>query len=199
MSNLINVIVPEQGFEIVRNRIGEILADEFENQALNYNPEISANIFVERTQHFDHTELSAVNVCLATGSYNNKHQGSVVGTYQYNIDVYVKSKTNPDEKGDVLAAKKLQRLLGFCRYVLEDPYYKTLGYMPGFIGRVFAGGIAIAQPEDKDAANVMMGRLILNVQLTETNSLSTPKLIAGYETTVKIDVSTQGYYYEGNT
>lgn len=199
MSKLINVIVPEQGFEIVRNRIGEILSDEFENQALNYNPDISAKIFVERTQHFDKTELSAVNVCLATGNYGNKHQGSVVGTYQYNIDVYVSAKTKNDDKGDVLAAKKLQRLLGFCRYVLEDPYYKTLGFAPGFIARVFAGGIAIAQPEDKDAANVMMGRLIMNVILTETNSLSTPKLIAGYETKVKLDETTQGYYYEGNT
>lgn len=165
---------------------------------MTYEPDIDAEVFVERTKPYNHTELPAVNVSLDAGSYSNKDQrGGSTGTYNFNVDVYTCSKTTDDETGDVLSAIKCQRLMGLCRAIIEDPQYKTLGFVAPFIMSVFVSEIKLAQPEKDDAMNAMMGRVVVQVMVKEAPVLIVPPLIAGYDTTIKIDNTSEGYFIQG--
>ena len=74
--------IPPQAFEIIRNRIGLILAEEIDNQSiLTYDPDLDLTVWVERTVPFDKTELPSVNVSLARGSYDSKTYRETDSTY----------------------------------------------------------------------------------------------------------------------
>ncbi len=197
MAKILNII-PPQNYELIRDRIALVLADEIDNQVvLSYDPYIDVTVYCERTKTFDKTEMPAVNVSLANGSYGNKHQGSIDGTYIFNIDVYVNSKSTLAQDGDVRSAFNLQKLLGIVRYVLEDPLYKTLGFAPGFIMTSKVNDFNFAVPENMDSMNHMMARLTYSVTANEKNTLITPNVIDSYITTLKILESEQGYLYAG--
>lgn len=192
--------IPPAGFELVRDRIGEILIDEIQNQiALTYSADLEGlKIWLERSSAFGNAELPAINITLANGDYGNKHVGSIDGSYVFNIDFHANSKTIGPDQGDKLSAIKVQKLMRLCRSILENNIYVTLGFVPGFIARVFISNLRVATLEpDKDALNTAMTRLVFNVVLNETTSPVAPVLIGGYETHVKLSVTDQGYFYEG--
>lgn len=194
----ITTIIPPQNYELIRDRIAIVLADEIDNQVvLNYDPYIDVTVYCERTKTFDKTEMPCVNVSLANGSYSNKNQGSIDGTYIFNVDVYTNSKSTISQDGDVRSAFNLQRILGICRYVLEDPLYKTLGFSPGFIMTTKVNDFNFAVPENMDTLNHTMARLTFSVTANEKNTLKTPNIIDGYKTTLKIIESEKGYLYVG--
>jgi hypothetical protein len=193
----IDFIIPSRNFELIRDRVAEILTDEIANQyVLSQDDDINASVWGERTNPFDKTECPAINICLSNATYLNKHQGSFDGTYIFNIDVFSNSKAKADQPGDKSAALKCQRLLGLCQSILENPIYKTLGFSPGFISRVFTNDLNLAVPEKDDALNTMWGRLTFHVVANETSTLLTRGLIAGYETSVKIENTNNGHQYK---
>jgi hypothetical protein len=196
----ITIPIPEQNYELIGHRIAEILTDELDMQAiLNYEPNLEVSVWRERTKAFASTELPAININFPIGNYGNDHQGSSDGTYTFFVDCHTQSKDDENETGDIRANKKVQRLMGVCRYILKDPIYKTLGFAPGFVQRVSVQSITIAQPDQGDEMNGAMARLVFIVQANERNTLLNPPLIAGYETTVKMNESDEGYFYEGGT
>lgn len=194
----INYIIPAQGFELVRERIAAILIDEISNQVvLSYDTSIDAEVLIESINPQDKEFLPAINVSLATGTWLNQNQGSKDGTYIYNIDCYTNAPSTEDSAGDYLANAQLQKILGICRAILENPIYKTLGFTPPFIHRVFCSDINFANAGKNDALNSVMGRITFTVTVTENTLNPTPSLIEGYDTTVKIDTTDKGYYYSG--
>ena len=195
----INTIIPTQNYELIRDRIAIILADEFQNQLfLTYDVDVDPVIFVERSNPFDKEELPAVNVSMAVGNFANKNLGSSDGTYQFNIDFYTRSKSNAATGGDIISTKKLHRMIGMARYILEDPIYKTLGFNPGFIMHTICTEIIIKQLDKDDATNTAMGRLIFTVKANESNRLLSPSIALGFDTKVTIEISNEGYYYVTN-
>lgn len=196
--SLITGVIPAQGFELIRDRIGAILFDEIQNQGVVGGDVFltSVKVFSERSNSFDKTELPAINVCVAGGNYGNKQQGNSDGTYTYNVDVFCNAKTSDGEAGDEKAAVRMERLLGICRYILEDPLYKTLGFAPPFIGNTHCVEINIAAAGKDDADTTRMGRLTFSVRCAETNSLIVPVLIGSYVTHVILSEG-QGYVWEG--
>jgi hypothetical protein len=194
----INIEIPQQAFELVRERIGLILKEEISNQVLYYRPDIDAAIWMERSTAFNDSELQEgpqVNVSMDRGSYDNKDVNGVDGSYTYNIDVYAQSKTTSAAWGDYNANIIVQKLLGICRYILDNPVYKTLAFTPPFIERVNVGEIRMATPGNLDADNVRMGRLTLNVRVAENEALLTANAIAGYESSVKLYETEKGYVF----
>lgn len=195
----INYIIPPQKYELARNRIGEILIDEFDNQLLltgNYDLDIKVDV-EGQNPYYDKVELPAINVSLLNGGFGNKNQGSVDGNYIYAIDAFTSAKTTNTMKGDKLSTFKLHKLLGIARAILEDPKYKTLGYVPGFVMRTGFTNIDIMEIKKDDALNTIGGRLLFAVSLNEITALGVPRLIDGYETRVKISNTDQGYFYQG--
>ncbi len=197
MSRIVETIPPEN-FELIRNRIAEILIDEFGAQYLkNYDPELAnVQISLEDNRPVNKIDPPLINVCLLTGDYSAKaYNGNVKGGYQFGIDCYSSAKSKNGVAGSVTSSFRLQRLLGMCRYILEHTAYKTLGFTPGFITGVSCSNFTIAQPKENDAENFMMGRLVFNVGCAETTSLVAPTIAAGYDTVVKMGNTNRGYKY----
>lgn len=198
---LIKTIIPPSAFELIRDRIGEILIDEISNQAaLTLDSDLTVNIFIERSNQLDITDLPAINISISDGQFSNKnYSGSVTGAYAYDIDIYTAKKTNDQISGDVRASFQLQKIIRICRSILDNPIYKTLGFVSPKINRVYCSDFNIAIPGSGsgklDTQNSMMSRLKFFVESNEQTALIIPTLITGYETQVKINNTEKGYYF----
>lgn len=203
MALITNRINP-QGDEIIRDRIGAILKDELDNQFLQYNSDAAIEgVWVERTTPFDQTELNAINVSTPKGDYENWHQGSKDGIYTFCVDCFTQSAATETQDGDKLSNFALKRLLGICSYILSDPQYKTLGFIPGFIEWVRILGYDIKQNyRDNNglwaaALNSAMGRLTISVKANEINTLIVPALLELHITQLRLVLTDKGYKYIG--
>lgn len=193
----IDYIIPAQYYELIRDRIGAILALELNNQVLlSGDYDLDADVFVESGSTFDKIEIPVINVSLVSVNYDNKEQGSVRGTYVYAVDAFTSAKSGNTVSGDVRATFKLHRLLGVCRAILENPVYKTLDFTPPSISRTLCSDIQIAKTTKDDATNTAMGRVNFTVVANETTELLTALQISEYYTKVKLHETDKGYQYE---
>lgn len=197
MPQIPGVILPQK-FELIRDRIADILIDEIEGQ-YDYTEDEDLNlaVSVERVIPIDNTEAPLINVSLARGSYDNKNAVTVDGTYNYHIDVYTNAEEEEEVKGDYAAAAHGQKLLGVCRSILENSIYNTLGFSKPSISHVSVSEITIAEPAKSDALSHYMGRLLLSVRVAESTNLKPIQLVSTYETRIKIAETQKGYYYIG--
>jgi hypothetical protein len=196
----INNLIGAKSFELVRDRIAEILADEITNQSeLDDSTLQNAPVYTERFVPFTDTEIPAVNVMLARGDYNMYTAVTQDGTYMYNVDCYHKSKTTADGRGDMQATKKLQQLVGVVQTILSHHRYRTLGFAPPFIERVEVKDIKFADPTNsKDSNSVVMARISVLVRVPEGIDPDTVVLLGGFNTSVKIANSDSGYVFSGS-
>ena len=202
MAALLTNKIPAQQFEVIRDRIATILADEIASQALiaPVTPELNAKVFMERFVPFDKTDMPCVNVVFANGTYDNQDPKTANGNYNFFIDVYTKAKTTATDGGDKLATIKLHSLLGICRAILSNPQYDTLAFARPSIQRVTVVDIAVEQPQNtQDGSSVIMGRLTLDVRACESVQLLTANNISGWETSVKMDETETGYQFSNVT
>lgn len=192
MSKINDTLLPE-AFEFVRDRIAEILTDELDNQYVNMgNYFADVRIFTERSIAFDKEELPAVNVSVGTGTYANQHQGQSQGEYVFFIDIHTNAKHGA-ESADLVSAIHCQRLAGLVRAILENPIYKHLGFQPPFISRRYMEKFDIAAPKENDSLHSQMIRQYFHVSVVESSILITPPLIDGFETTVRVNNTNQGF------
>lgn len=194
--SILNGIIPQQNFELVRDRIGQILADEFARQfALTSDPDFDLEVWIERFIPFDKEELPTINVSLSAGTFANQTAKQTEGTYTYFIDAHTKAKTSDSDAGDALATIKLHRLLGMCRAILENPGYKTLGFTAPFLSNRRIERLDIADPGAQDATSSRMGRLAFTVRVVETMELIDASPLGSSFTTVKLHSTEKGYFY----
>lgn len=209
LSPILNYAIPLQNFEVVRDRIGEILAIEFENQHTNYSlpDEINpSGIDVERFIQIDEKEFPIIIVSLAKGGYDQKtYDGTARGEYGYLIDIYTGSASTIGEGGDVIASLNLHRMLGICRAILDDPKYKTLGFNPTSDGlqiqSVSVESIIIGQPSNpNNTIDFIWGRLQYKVTVPETCPLITPTNTAiGANITATLEDTGKFYRWVANS
>ena len=191
--------IPTQAFELIRNRIAEILVDELPSQAtFAGDPKLNATVYVERSVMFDLTEMPAVNVSVSRTAYSEQTQRNTDGEHTFTIDVHTSAKSTSTVRGDSLAAFRLQKLIGVCRGILEDSRYKTLGFAPPFIESRKVTSIEYAQPTDGDGTSSVQGRITFVVRAPDRNGVVTPELIAGYDTQVKLGLTEKGYIFTGD-
>ena len=189
--------IPPQGFELIRDKIGEILADEILAQfAIHSDPERDATVFVERITPIDKTEMPLINVLYSRSGYDNNSAINSDGKNTYNIDVYTSAKTKIAKRGGAESMLRLGRILGIIRAILESPFYLTLGFTTPFIMSTEVTSIEIQDPRDnQDAANTVMGRLIFVVEAAEITEQIQPVTAEGYDTQVKLDETEKGFVY----
>lgn len=195
--SLINSIIPPRAFEAIRDRIGAILFVEISNQAdLSYEPEIDADVWIERVIPFNHTELPAINVRLAQGDFSGQTQVQTDGVYNFEIAVFTKAPSSDGVNGDVESVFRLHRLLGLCQAILEDTRYKRLAFpIPSIPKRWFNQLVIHGPAQQQDAMNVSSGHLSFNVQSPE-NPLTINALVMDQAiTTVQLELTDLGYKY----
>jgi hypothetical protein len=192
----LNAAIPSRSFEIIRDRILEILIDEITNQQEITYDNTSINFVLERSKNISVEEMPLINVSLGRGDFSNKNTITTDGAYVFNIDVHVAADASPGyEDADTVASLDMQTLIGKCMAILENPAYKTLGFVAGFIGNVMAIDLNFAEAGKQDMKSTAMGRLQIAVKANEVTELITPALIEGYETRITLSDSNKGYKY----
>lgn len=196
---LLTEIIQQQNFELVRDKIGAILAEELAGQAvLNFSEKALTGVVVhvDRSVTFDHTELPAVNVFLDGGTYDNETIEKQDGSYSYNIDIYTASKTSQNVSGDKNSLRNLQRLCGIIRAILQSPHYLTLGFSRPSVSVRSVKSIQIQDPRlNQDALNTMYGRIILDVRFIEMAEQFKPVVSGGSDTEVRLEEGDKGFFY----
>ncbi len=195
----IDLDIPEQNFELIRDAVASILTVELANQfARTANPLFEAGVWLERFIPFDKEELPAIKVFYVSSSYKNNTFGNSKGECKIHIEVTTNAKDSASESGDKTASKNCQFLMGKIRYILSNPLYLRLGFsVPGFIeGREITDMNVSLPNNSQDGLHTIVGNLILNVRYEENNGdlTSTPGLI--YSSQIKIDESDKGYKLE---
>lgn len=198
----INTLIPPQRYELVRDRIGEILAEELLAQfGLHHNLAITPKVWIERFVPFNHTEVPAVAVYVADGAYSGKDQISVTGHYNYYVDCLTAAASTTGDHGDKLARINLQRILGMCRAILENPVYRTLDFPAPMVGGLAITAIQVSDPNERqEATNQAYGRLTLAVAVEELVSIEETGIpLAGSATTVTLHDTDKGYVWLANS
>jgi hypothetical protein len=192
-------VIGNQNFELVRDRIGAILLTEIEQQVYLGSDITEPEIFIERTVPFSaENEFPAINVQFAGGVYETKNVREAEGGYLYNIDIFTLGKNTSAITGDKLANIKLQRLMGVCRAILENPVYRTLSFAPPSLSRVKVQELSIAAPQVQDGLHTAMGRIVYRVEVDEDVELKTAPLIVDALSTIKLESTDKGYKYISN-
>lgn len=199
MALIINPI-PEQNFERIRKRIGEILATEILEQA-NLTGEAlfsQTTVWEERFTSFENAEMPAVNVSFTNADNLQHNQRSERYDFTYHIDVYVTAKANATQYGDLSSQQKLQRILGLIRAIFRDTHYKRLAFVDQFIMSHRSSDITIAQPNIKDGDFLSVGRITHIVTAEENNGIEHTRTADGYDTKIKLEETDKGFQYITN-
>ena len=203
--------IPPQTFELVRDAIFQILSNEIPSQyALNGNEAaLNASVVLERTIGINHSQMPLVVVSAFNSDSDDTSDGSQsttddTPTWTYYIDVYHKGKSDINNAGDTLARLNLQRLMGVCRAILSDAQYKFLNPdniappLKGIVDRARVISMQIAGSTDagkEDATSTVQGRLTFEIRMTEIVELLAPITLEGVDTTVRFELTDQGYLW----
>lgn len=193
----ISSVIGPQNYELIRNRIAEILIDEIEGQKFLGNDIGLKVLYIENHLPVNHTNLPCIVISTSKGTYKNKSQKSIDGNYDFFIDIIQKSKSTDDDNADKLSAVYVQKVIGIIRTILESPMYNTLGFEKPFSCRSIVSGIEFGTMKDVDEKNVQLGRLTYNIDVPETMKFIQPVLIYEFVTSVKLDDSNSGYVFSG--
>jgi hypothetical protein len=202
MSALIDTLIPQQNFELILNRIGEILTVEKERQILLGNYDLDdVQIYKERSVPFMQSELACVNVSLFSGEFQEETQMQTQGFYRYIIEVLTNAKSEDvsddnDGRGDRISAIRMMRILGIIRAILMDARYMTLGFARPSVGHRKIERMFFMGPPHQDANTSRQGRIELLVKIPETPaSFVTPVDLAEHFTRVTLNDTEKGYIW----
>lgn len=196
---LINTQIQPSKFEAIRDRIALILAMELENQFVTFGDyELDLDVWTERGEKIDNSECPAIIVSLASGDFSSQHQGSYLGEYTYNVDIYSSKMSEDEEYGSTLSTIALHKIAGVCTKIIEDPQYKTLGFQAPSISHREVSNMIIAPPDPNDAAYVAVGRLVVKVNVVEGTELLNALNFEGADTSVKLYNTNKGLLYSGS-
>lgn len=198
MAAKINIEITESNFEKIRDRICEILVTEFANQYFITGDELfNLVIWKERFIAFDKTELPAINVFFNNATYSEKDINNSFGENRFSIEIVTNAKHTDTERGDTKASEKLQKILRIVRYVLENPNYLTLDFVRGFISSTAIESIRATQPNSTgDGMHTITGQAIFKANLKESNGDIAGIPGENYNTSVKLNQTDKGYYFE---
>ena len=194
---LITTAIPKQNFELVRDKIGVILADELPNQAtLNANTDLNVQVYSERLTPINASELSFVNISYNNSSFDENTTVQSVGDNTYFIDVYCRAKSDVVINGDTKSVLKRDRIVGVIRAILENPVYRTLGFVAPSLNRTTVTQIQTPDSfNSKDSSFVAIARITFVVNVPEKVSLINANIIQGMSTSIKLSETEKGFVY----
>jgi hypothetical protein len=190
-------IIPQQQYELIRDRIGVILFSEFANQYnLSGGTTPNPKFYCERIIQFDHTEAPAVNVTLQRGDYTNRDRHQVDGTYMFTIDVYTAAHATSNQRGDYRGAVEMHRILGMIRAIFESPEYRELQFQRPSICHTEIKAISVPEPpNNNESVFEANGRIEFEVRVPETLELQEGLPLMLSNTTVRLYNTDEGYLW----
>lgn len=194
--------IPPSSFELIRDRVGEIISTEILKQKAltkERTKEYFSTVWLERYVPFGYEELPCINIRLQDGQFSN-HDAQMHDTkVSINIDVYTSARGTSNDDGDKLSLFMLHKILGLCKGIIHNPNYITLGFQPPFIKSRRVVSMRISDEEDnQDAENAQMGRLTLEVDTFDCYENINAQNMVGYDTVVKLDETEKGFYFKLN-
>lgn len=198
MAAIINTIIPDDNFEIIRDKIAVILLEELQNQSLlQSNPLLDiSKVWIERRTPFNMSELPAINVSIGEYDNTNKTLRQREKSVKYYIDSYVSQKHYESNDADELSGKGAWKVVRNCEYILQHPVYKTLGLQPGPIKHTEVQRVQAGEADTGDSAKCMVLRLEFVVEQFSTETPLTIEEVTGLDTTVKLYETEKGFYYQ---
>ena len=191
---LITEIIPEQGSEKVLNRLGAILFLEISNQITLQSIPDDFALFIGRQEPYDKSEDVVVNVRPSNVSFTGQTQEGVQGDNVYNIDIYAQGRSTQVVSGNTVSKDKMQRYLGFVRYILGSTNYKTLEFPYGLIGGVNVQSVQHdLRYGEEDANFISFARFQVSVRINECQELWDVSPLEGVDTVVKLDETDKGF------
>lgn len=185
-----------RNFEVIRDRIALILADELANQSILQPSEdvLKATVWLERFIPIDKEEVPAIIVYTNNADYDDQNPKVQKGENVYFIDCYAKAKHTDAEKGDQLASKKLSRLIGVIQYILSTEEYAYLNFAPGLIQRRWVKSFIVDNGSGQgDGTHSIKGRVEFHVIANEEVIDPATKEVGDIYSEFLIDESDKGY------
>lgn len=190
-------LIPQQVFEAIHNRIGEILTAELEKQSiLAGDATLIFPVFKERDIPFNDSELPAMNIMFDESEYDMQTQVQHTGDYQFVIELVANGKSNDEKFGDTLTMNQVQKVLGICREIIMNPKFTTLGFPKPLIENRKVIGMRFGKPVRQDSSHTILGRMMMRVKAVESAQLNTAALIQGIDTTVFLYETENGYQWK---
>ena len=191
--------IPTQGFELVANRIGELLLEEITNQQSIQGFTEEVEVFLERIEPFDKSQDVQITVAYRESIFEGYTQKDVQGLCTYFIDLFVCGQGVGDESPSINAKNKLFRYLGLIRYILSSGKIPTLGFPLGFIGGKYISKITIdtdysnfGNHSNYDGAFIRFARVIFQVRVQENQELWNGVLLDGNTTKIGYENTSKG-------
>lgn len=181
-------------FELVRDRIAEILTAELANQViLAADPTLfQIGVVVERSNPWDTETLPVINVWYDTGDIltgQSPTSSNQQGDHFYNIDCYAQKDTTLVAEGDTLAAKEAQRIGRVVYQIIMADLNNNLQFplRPSIIGHRIFRQLATIQPVfgDHPIEHISAMRLRLEVRHNETPPVINGELLEGYDYVIR--------------
>lgn len=133
MSAIITELIQDQPFQIIQNRIAEILAVEITNQKALQGLDSDFEVYVERIEPYASTEDVLITI-------SSKQQENVEYTQSqsktenlYFIDIFAGGIESGDQSLSENVRLKLFKYVGLVKYILNSGKYDTLGFPRGLI------------------------------------------------------------------
>lgn len=134
MASIITELIPDQPFQIIQNRLGEILLEEITAQHELQNLDSSFEFFVERISPYDKSEDVVVTLACREQDNQEYTQRNSQGQNVYFIDVFCGGIETEDQSMSENVRLKLFKYVGIIKYILNSGKYPTLGFRKGLIG-----------------------------------------------------------------
>jgi hypothetical protein len=200
MASLITNIIPKQNFEIVLDKLGVILLEELTKQKMLQSFESDFGIFIERQEPYDKSEDVVISISLNTIPYNGHTQNDSQGNASFFIDIYTTGVESISKSGNDNSRQKIHLFAGMIRYIFSSTKYKTLGLPTGFIGGKYVENIQFDDNYgNQDGSFIRFCRVTLSVRIQENQEMWESLAFSGNDTTIKLNLTEQGYKLIFNT
>lgn len=194
---LINTIIGNDYFQLIRDKIAEILLIELANQAeLSEDTELGfTQIWRERRRAFNLSELPAINLSIAGLQYADKHNGQRKTDVTFNIDIYNAKVFESVKDADELVMDNIYNITRVVQYILDHSAYRTLGLAP-YIYHTEVTKVTPGEAETTEGGRCGILRIEFSVNTVSLEDPMPVIALALSNTTVKIEQTNNGFYYQ---
>lgn len=202
---IITEVIGKQGFEVVQEKIAEILLLELTNQKKLQILPSDFGVFMERQEPHDKSEDVMISIMLNGANYENFTPKGSEGITSYIIDVVAGGIANSKLSPSLVARNKLFKYVGMIRYILSSAKYQTLDLPKGLINGRYVETIKLdvdfsnfGNHSNYDAGFIRFARILFSVRINERQDLWEGVPLIANTTKVSFDNINKGFQLKFN-